>query len=92
MRELPVRSAIAAGGAAARRALEWELCLAVGSEDSVGRDGAPSEGVDAASAVRGDGIGVADVGEAEVGARYVVARGHRQLAADPMCGGHGSSD
>ena len=30
-------SAIAAGGAAVRRALEWEFCLAVGSEDGAGR-------------------------------------------------------
>ena len=48
---------------------------------------APGEGVSAASAVGGDGIGVADVGEADLGARHVVARGLRQLAADPMCGG-----
>jgi hypothetical protein len=28
-----------AGGAAVGRALEWEFCLAVGSEDAAGRDG-----------------------------------------------------
>jgi hypothetical protein len=32
-----VISAIAAGGAAVRRALEWEFCLAVAFEDAAGR-------------------------------------------------------
>jgi hypothetical protein len=44
---------------------------------------APGEGASAASAVRGDGIGVAGAEKADLGAGHAVAPRHRPLAADP---------
>src|SRR5215472_965866 len=47
----------------------------------------PGEGVSAVSAVCGGVIGVADVGEADLGARHVVAPRASAAGSGPMSGG-----